>query len=66
LRSIHQVIARNCAPVSRYLSPSRVATPLDVLDFPDPEGPSIATTTLELTAHYPASDRPNVTAEAYR
>src|SRR3954454_16799194 len=43
--SIHHVIARNIAPVSRYRSPSRVATPRDVLDFPDPEGPSIATTT---------------------
>src|SRR4051794_13678746 len=44
-RSIHQVIARYIAPVSRYLNPSRSATPREVLDLPEPEGPSIATTT---------------------
>jgi hypothetical protein len=44
-RSIHQVIARYIAPVSRYRSPRRTATPRDVLDLPEPEGPSMATTT---------------------
>src|SRR5664279_5655030 len=32
------------APVSRKLSPKRVATALDTLDLPDPLGPSTATT----------------------
>ena len=44
-RNAHQVTARYMAPVSRYSYPRRCATPLDTLDFPDPEGPSTATMT---------------------
>ncbi|GLW74891.1 hypothetical protein Kpho02_71880 [Kitasatospora phosalacinea] len=50
MASIHQVIARYIAPVSRKLSPSRAATARDTVDFPDPEGPSMATTTGPLDA----------------
>lgn len=42
---IHHVIARYCAPVSRKLMPSRVATAFEVLDLPVPDGPSMATIT---------------------
>src|SRR5699024_7568395 len=45
LVNIHHVRARYIAPVSRYCRPNALATPLEVLDLPDPEGPSIATTT---------------------
>ncbi len=45
LASIHQVIARYIAPVSRKLSPSRAATARETVDLPEPEGPSMATTT---------------------
>ena len=43
-RSASQVTARYIAPVSRKARPSRRATARAVLDFPDPLGPSIATT----------------------
>src|SRR5699024_10350552 len=45
LVNIHHVRARYIAPVSRYCRPNALATPLELLDLPDPEGPSIATTT---------------------
>ena len=40
----YQVRARYMAPVSRYASRRRRATSRLTLDFPDPEGPSMATT----------------------
>ena len=39
--SAHQVSARYMAPVSRKRRPSRLATPRDTLDLPEPDGPSI-------------------------
>ncbi len=45
LASIHHVMARYWAPVSRKPSDRRAATALEVLDFPVPEGPSMATMT---------------------
>src|SRR5439155_24111656 len=37
------VSARYIAPVSSTSRPSRAATPRDTVDFPEPEGPSMAT-----------------------
>ena len=45
------VTARYIAPVSSTWSPSAHATPRAIVDFPDPDGPSIATTRLVATAH---------------
>src|ERR1700761_3418531 len=39
-----QVSARYIAPVSRYCRPSARATPMDALDLPEPDGPSMAMT----------------------
>ena len=43
-RSTASVTARYIAPVSSVSRPSAVATPRPIVDFPDPDGPSIATT----------------------
>ena len=42
--SAASVTARYMAPVSRVCSPSALATPRATVDFPEPAGPSIATT----------------------
>src|SRR5690606_28080889 len=43
-RSTAQVTARYIAPVSRYAPSSAAASRRDTVDFPEPEGPSTATT----------------------